>query len=303
MSWFTRKNRPYQQFYNENNLSSSTRIKTNTGTVALPEKIVQQAKNVAMPFCRRPPTLDFSESIDRLADPRTSDEEKKQIIDELVLLRLIVSRDLVAETRSPAGLTKNLIPKSWSQMTRFEQFVQVLEASVVCSALASTVSTTAELGGVAGNVLAAVQQAQTAAGNAASTKNAVNRLTQARELGAKVGEIIVVKAASEVSALGTGISLLPVIKLLRQRFTSKTKAELVEFLDSLLTEFPGVPEILFSPEYTISSFAASKQAQQILQRYIESLRDRLPPTPIRMENFLKQRRSRRRNRRSKQSRV
>jgi hypothetical protein len=294
MSWFTRK-RPYTQFYNASNLSTS-HIATKNGSVALPEKIVQQAKNVAMPFCRRPPTLDFSASIDMLANPQTSEEEKKEIIDELVLLRLLVSRDLVAETVSLTGTRANLIPKSWSELSGLEKFVQAVELSTACGAIAGAVSTVANASGIVGNILTPIQQAQTAVSNTATTRD-ISQMNRAREIGMKVGEVIVVKAASEITAAATGISLIPAMKFMRQRFATKNRKEVVQFLDSLLTEFPGVPEILFSPDYTISSISTSPHAQLVLESYLAELKSRMAPAPIQLANFLKA--SRRRKRRSR----
>jgi hypothetical protein len=308
MRWFTPKNsRPYKQFYNAENVSKTARIKnTALSSLAVPEKVAAQVKNVAGGLCRRPPTLDFTEQVDRLADPRTGFDEKKEIIDELVLLRLLLSRDLVAESMSRTGLVRNMVPKSWSELSKFEKFVQFLELSSVCAAVGELASVAANSNLVA-NVVSQFQTAQTAVANTATAKEASEKTRQLREFAAKVGEVIVIKAASESAVLATGISVVPILKFFQRKFATQNRAEVLAYLDSLLSEFPGIPEILFDPDYSISLFSTSEKAKQVLANYLETLKERstLAPKAVSLTNFVRTRRRRGggRRRRGKKTRV
>jgi len=77
-------------------------------------------------FSKGKPGFDFVEAVETLEKGKTSKEEKEAIVSSLIILRLILSGDLIVKVRGFLGRREEAIERSWSRLTTFEAVVRSL---------------------------------------------------------------------------------------------------------------------------------------------------------------------------------
>uniref|UniRef100_A0A6C0BCU6 Uncharacterized protein n=1 Tax=viral metagenome TaxID=1070528 RepID=A0A6C0BCU6_9ZZZZ len=77
-------------------------------------------------FSKGKPGFDFVEAVETLENKRTSKEEQEAIVTSLIILRLILSGDLIVKVRGFLGRREEAIERSWSRLTTFEAVVRSL---------------------------------------------------------------------------------------------------------------------------------------------------------------------------------
>ena len=76
-------------------------------------------------FSKGKPGFDFEAAIIRFSKAE-SKEEKEAIITSFILLRLILSGDLIVKVRGLLGRREEVIERSWSRLTRYEGIIRAL---------------------------------------------------------------------------------------------------------------------------------------------------------------------------------